>query len=309
MKYIITSAALAAVVLFVSGCTTLHTAAAKGNIKAIDRLVSEGNDVNALDDSGQTPLIQAINLNQQGSVHSLLKSGANVNTVDSVLGNTPLHHAILQGNSKLVALLLAYKADITLQNYEKKTSLDLARESNRENIIRLIEDAHQKGLTETVPRIPEQKIELLQVKKDPEPLKIESAKEADIKPLPVVAQDVVVKTPEIPSVSIPADAAVTLKGMMSRQETRGIRNYLDQYPQAIGAIGDSKQRLRYLGPSGWRVIDIVENIDHKKMSEKSIIDHLQTNNIFYKKFTQEEITILLRYGFSHKLINTMMQVD
>lgn len=300
IKTIIKSVLIGTIVLFVSGCTTLHTAAVKGNTKAIDRLIGEGDDINALDDSGRTPLIQAINVNQQGSVASLLKSGANVNMADTVFGNTPLHHAIMQGSSKSVALLLSYKADITIQNHEKKSSLDFAQKSSSREISRLMENAKQKLLSEY----------MTTSIKDPEPLKIEPAKETEIQPLSVViVQEDVIKTPSIPLSVIPEDAAQTLKGMISRYETRGIREYLNNYPQAITVIEDPKQRLRYLGSSSWRVIDIVENIEHKKMQEKIIIEHIKNNNIFYKKFTQEEIAILLKYGLSYKLINVMMQVD
>jgi hypothetical protein len=316
MKSVLSGVVTATAVILISGCTTLHTAAAKGNIKAIDRLITDGEDVNALDDSGQTSLIQAINVNQQGSVNSLLKSGANVNKADSISGNTPLHHAILQGNSKLVALLLSYNADITIQNHDKKTPVDFAHESSREEINRLINDVNQKLLDESKFVIDKvQHIEISKVEKnDLEPSKNEPTVPLVTKVTPVAVQeDIVINKIPAPSITlssdIPKDAEETLKGMIHRHETRGIRSYLDKYPQAIALIKDLKQQFRYIGPSGWRVIDIVEKMEYEKMQDKTLIEHIKSNGLLYKKFTQEEIAILLRYGFSHKVINAMMQVN
>ncbi|HEX5711228.1 MAG TPA: ankyrin repeat domain-containing protein [Sulfuricurvum sp.] len=294
MKSLFNGLVLVTAVLLASGCTTLHTAAAKGNINAIDRLVGEENDMNALDDSGETPLIQAIKMNQQASVHSLLKYGANVDTADSVLGNTPLHHAIVQGNSKLVTLLLKYNADITLQNYDKKTPLDFAREKNSEAINSLMAKVNQ-------PLLP--KADVVEITK----ATIEKSPTKEI--VPQEPKHQLIRIQEVSPIVIPKDAQEVLNGMIARRETKGIRNYLDSNPQAIVLITDPKQQLRYIGPSGWRVIDIVEKIQYGKIPEKSIIEYISSNALIYKNFTQDEMKILSKYGLTSTMIASMMHAN
>lgn len=294
MKSLFNGLVLVTAVLFASGCTTLHTAAAKGNINAIDRLVGEENDMNALDDSGETPLIQAIKMNQQASAHSLLKYGANVDTADSVLGNTPLHHAIVQGNSKLVTLLLKYNADITLQNYDQKTPLDFAREKNSEAINSLMAKVNQ-------PLLP--KADVVEITK----ATIEKSPVKEIVPQEPKHQSIRIQ--EVSPIVIPKDAQEVLNGMIARRETKGIRNYLDNNPQAIVLITDPKQQLRYIGPSGWRVIDIVEKIQYGKIPEKTITDYISSNALIYKNFTQDEMKILSKYGLTSTMIASMMHAN
>lgn len=294
MKSLFNGLVLVLAVLLASGCTTLHTAAAKGNINAIDRLIGEDNDMNALDDSGETPLIQAINMNQQASVYALLKHGANVDIADTVVGNTPLHHAILQGNSKFVALLLKYNADTTIQNYDKKTPLDFAREKNGEAINGLMANINQPLIpTANVVEIKKAAIEVPQAKE------ISSQESSNSQPVIQAFSPIVV----------PEDAQDVLHGMIARRETKGIRNYLDSNPQAIVLITDPKQQLRYIGPSGWRVIDIVEKIQYGKIPEKTITEYISSHALIYKNFTQDEIKILSKYGLSFQIITSMMQAN
>lgn len=299
IKFIFTIVLIGTVVFFFNGCTTLHTAAAKGNMNALDRLVSEGNDMDAVNDLGQTPLIQAINVNQKGSLEFLLKSGANVNAADTIFGNTPLHHAIMQGNSKFVALLLSYNADITIQNYDKKTPFDVSQEKNNEEISRLMGTANA-----TVVEVKKEKIEISENNSEA-PKKVSD--EQSVTPLsPVVAAAEIAQKPPV-QIDFPKNALQTINGMISRRETRGIRNYLDKYPQSISLITDPKQQLRYIGPSGWRVIDIIEKMKSERMQEKTIVEYINSNGLLYKKFNEEEIKMLLQYGFSYKMINAMMQ--
>lgn len=276
---------------FLSGCTTLHTAASKGNVKAIDRLCEEGYDRDEMDDEGMTPLIRAINMNQKESVIALIKNGANVNTPDTQLLNTPLHYAVIQGNSSLIRLLIEHKADITARNNEGKLPYDLA---------------HEKGNKEMA--------ELLKVK-SPDKVKVSELKNknhiAVTKPLPAAPEKnpnekELVDSQQVSKSLSDNEMTEKLNKMIKNHETIGIRNFLNENPQALELIKDNNQRLRYIGPPNWRVIDIADKIRLKEVSEEEIINHIVTEKFSYKNFTQEEIALLIRYGLSHKIINAMM---
>ena len=62
-------------------------------------------------------------------VELLLKSGANVNTKDS-LGNTPLHLAVKENNILMVILLIEKGANIKLKNRDHEKPIDIAKAKN-----------------------------------------------------------------------------------------------------------------------------------------------------------------------------------
>ena len=47
-------------VVFATGCSTIHSAADNGDIAAVERHLQEGADVNARDRTGSTPLMDAV---------------------------------------------------------------------------------------------------------------------------------------------------------------------------------------------------------------------------------------------------------
>jgi hypothetical protein len=278
MRNFTSMSAIVVSLFFLSGCTTLHIAASNGNIKAIDRLVAEGNDLNERDNEGMTPLIRAINMNQKESVIVLLKSGADINTPDSIFLNSPLHHAVIQGNSSLVKLLLEKKADSSLRNNEGKSPLDLAVEMGNNAMA-----------------------QLLKVKSVEKKVDTPNNKSSDL--------NVILSEQKISSSSLSeGEMREKLKKMISGHETKAIRTFLNENIHAIDLIEES-QRLRYIGPANWRVIDIVDKIKQDKLPEEKIIDHIAVAQLPYKKFTQEEISLLLRYGLSYKIINAMINVS
>lgn len=65
------------------GRVTIHTAAAMGDLAALERLVKEGIDVNRLDVQGQTALHAAANTGQLAVVRWLVEHGANVDLADN----------------------------------------------------------------------------------------------------------------------------------------------------------------------------------------------------------------------------------
>jgi hypothetical protein len=304
MKTTITLSILIIALLFLTGCTTLHTAAAKGNLDAIHRLAGEGNDMNALDDEGVTPLIRAVNLNQKQSVVALLDDGADINVGDAVSGNTPLHHAAMQGSTQLVRILLERNAGVNLPNKEGKNPLDVAQKGNKE-VFRLITEAAPKAATLNME---EKKIEVPQQLSS---LQLPPVEDKKADPVPVVAAtDTTTKNIPLKRAdnAHASDTAAMLKQMISRYETRGIRAYLNENPQALALIEDPKQQLRYIGPNGWRVLDIIEKLRNERLGEKEIILHITKAALPYKKYSNDEIKTLVGYGISYKIINAMLSV-
>jgi hypothetical protein len=68
---------------------TIHHAAKSGDIAAIDRLITEGVDINKKDEEGLTPLHIAVENDQIETIKLLIRKGANVNERDEN-GLTPL---------------------------------------------------------------------------------------------------------------------------------------------------------------------------------------------------------------------------
>jgi ankyrin repeat protein len=66
--------------------------------------------VNALDQSGYTPLLWAVREGPDEAVEILLKHGADVSVTD-LDGNTPMHIAILEARERVVEMLLRRGVD------------------------------------------------------------------------------------------------------------------------------------------------------------------------------------------------------
>lgn len=293
-------------VLLMSGCTTLHTAASKGNVKAIDRLVKEEANLDETDSAGKTPLMYAVMFNQKESLSALLKAGADVNT-QSDIGNTALHEAVLQGNIKFASLLLEKGSDRSLRNKEGKTALDLANETGNQNLITLVageyQDVKDSPKAVQLPVIPMtfNKIDVIEPIPVIEPTApINVPTEPKVVPQPSSATPAVVISKE--------EASLRLRKMIAGRETMGIRNFLNEFPYAIEYIEEPMQRIRYVGPSGWRIIDIIENMGRGRYKESDVVHHIMTAQLPYKQFTPDEFKMLSRYGLSPSIIDAMVKV-
>lgn len=95
---------------------------------------------------------------------------------------------------------------------------------------------------------------------------------------------------------------------IKKHKTREARDILNKYPQALGMVEESNEKLLYFGPAGWRVIDIVEGLRNGRLREKSVVTHIKKAKSPYKKFTYEEIQVLLKHKLPYRVINTMIVV-
>lgn len=308
--------------LLITGCTTLHTAASKGNVKAIERLVKEEANIDETDDSGKTPLIYAVIMNQKESVSALLKAGADVNT-QSDTGNTALHEAVLQGNIKFASLLLEKGANTALRNKEGKSVMDLAHDHGSQPLIDLL-SAHStehkhiviKDIRPTEPSSPSVNVDVIEpipvISQAQNLMPTQIVKETAAAPVQTAAavespKEMVMKQ-AVPTISN-EEATARLRKMIAGRETMGIRSFLNQYPHTINLIDDPMQRIRYVGPSGFRVIDIIENMGRGKISDVQVINQIMTSNYPYKNFSADELKMLSRYGISNSIINAMVNVS
>ena len=94
---------------FQSQVTPLHIAAARNKIEAVAALISHGADVNARDEYGKTPLMQASYYGYAKVVEALLDAGADKE---------------LKGTSGY---------------WEGKTALDFARSRNKGDVVAILE--------------------------------------------------------------------------------------------------------------------------------------------------------------------------
>ncbi|XP_041368142.1 fibronectin type 3 and ankyrin repeat domains 1 protein-like isoform X2 [Gigantopelta aegis] len=122
------------------GSSALHWAADGGNVKLIEWMVKDGADVNLKDHhSGWTPLLRCASVGGSRDVAlTLLMNGADINAKDND-GKTCLMIAIINGHQALVELLLARRADVYIENQFGKTAIEMAKSTEKRNIIQTLE--------------------------------------------------------------------------------------------------------------------------------------------------------------------------
>jgi BRCA1-associated RING domain protein 1 len=106
------------------GETPLHSAAIKGDLSQVDRLLNEGADPNVTDNAGWTPLHEACNHGYHDIVKRLISNGALVN-IPGYNNDTPLHDAIRNSHYHIVPTLLESGANGSLRNSQGLTPRQL----------------------------------------------------------------------------------------------------------------------------------------------------------------------------------------
>lgn len=129
------------------GETTMHAAAARGLVSAIELLVALGADPNVAQHpryGGQTPLHVAVKHNHVKAVDTLLERNADANIADAY-GKTALHDACILGNHNLVRLLLRTGACPSCPDRLAKLPLDYAKDRNDGVIMALLTPKLEEG--------------------------------------------------------------------------------------------------------------------------------------------------------------------
>lgn len=117
----------------------LHVAALDGETARVEALLREGMQVNARSFTGETPLLNACGEGHEETVRLLLERGADVQAPDND-GRTPLHLVAGIGNLGLVKLLVDKGAAIGAKDHRGRTPVDMARDRQREEIVRYLEN-------------------------------------------------------------------------------------------------------------------------------------------------------------------------
>lgn len=116
----------------------LHFAVAKGDITAIDRLLSEGNDIN-MNSPISTPLCIAAAAGRPEIIRYLINKGAKPDLQD-FMGWRPLHHAIFEKRANLEAIDVLFRngADINGRDNHLRTPLHRAAQYGHADAVRLL---------------------------------------------------------------------------------------------------------------------------------------------------------------------------
>jgi hypothetical protein len=120
--------------------TVLHKACEYEDVELIMYLLGKEADVNAVDDQGKTPLLVALygyipdEEERLDIVRKFIEKGANVNVMDTIDKNTPLHLACDKGDNEIVKMLVENKADMKVKNGNGETPYDVAKIRGYKNI-------------------------------------------------------------------------------------------------------------------------------------------------------------------------------
>jgi len=118
-----------------------------GELSKLQDCISDGSNVNAKDDKGLTPLMQASGMGHQSIVETLLQAGADVHAKGDH-GGTPLMIASLKGHQPVVVTLLQAGADIHTKDDDGMTPLIWAsakgHQSTVETLLQAGADVHAK---------------------------------------------------------------------------------------------------------------------------------------------------------------------
>jgi ankyrin repeat protein len=110
----------------------MHSAAIEGDLAALQTFLDAGDDINAFDVTGQTPLHFAAEHNRIPAMRFLLAHGADVNAIDeSVCGDTPLGSVAGNCSLEVAQLLISAGADPHIRGHMWLTAIDRAKDRKR----------------------------------------------------------------------------------------------------------------------------------------------------------------------------------
>ena len=116
-----------------SGRTPLMEACRRCRANVVTFLIEHGAEVNARDQSGRTPLMEACKHCRANVVTFLIEHGAEVNARDQS-GHTPLMEACSHGEENAVTFLIEHGADVDPQDNDEETALHHAVYSDCESL-------------------------------------------------------------------------------------------------------------------------------------------------------------------------------
>jgi ankyrin repeat protein len=121
------------------GLTALHYAADGGSKEVGELLISKGAIIDAKAKNGLTALHLAAMAGYTDMVKLLIAGGANVNA-KSQYGQTPLHYAARNGHKDVVLFLIDNGADVNVEATDESKPLDYAARSDHKDVVKLLVD-------------------------------------------------------------------------------------------------------------------------------------------------------------------------
>ncbi len=125
----------------------------QGELHAIEALFAAGSDIDALDEHGQTALMNAARDGRLAVAHLLIRLGANLDH-HAKYGLTAVMLAVIRDHEDIVRLLVDAGADLSLRGsgapgFQNRTALDLARARGHAAIVDLLMRGTPQAGTET----------------------------------------------------------------------------------------------------------------------------------------------------------------
>ncbi|KAG8564760.1 hypothetical protein GDO81_016587 [Engystomops pustulosus] len=121
------------------GYNSVHLAVLYQHLTIIAYLIAKGQNIDAPDMNGMTPLmLSAQKVIGMEPTCFLLKLNPSLNVADKIHHNTALHWAVSSGNINAVDLLLEAGSSLDIQNAKGETPLDLARQTRNRLIIHIL---------------------------------------------------------------------------------------------------------------------------------------------------------------------------
>lgn len=115
----------------------LSNAVIRGDLAEIQKIITNGSDINTRDALGRTPLHLAAFYGRVKIIEVLIAGGADVNAKDHT-GMTPLHAAAISGGRPSVQALLDKQADIGARTEAGQTALHLSAATGQPRLTRLL---------------------------------------------------------------------------------------------------------------------------------------------------------------------------
>ncbi len=121
--------------------TSLHLAAASGNVEAVQFLLSPSvaADPRAARNNNFTPLHSAAMQGHAAVCEVLIAAGADVNAQTNPQQYAPLHSAAFAGHINAINVLLSHGADRQLVNYRNERPADTARRTGSTEAVEVLE--------------------------------------------------------------------------------------------------------------------------------------------------------------------------
>ncbi|HEX8834167.1 MAG TPA: ankyrin repeat domain-containing protein, partial [Abditibacteriaceae bacterium] len=127
----------------IDNISPLHAAVFWGDTAIVARLIEGKAPLEVNDRNGETPLHEAVNLNELAIAKLLLDRGAQVNArayrrsfhryIEG--GFTPLHFAVIKKDVKMVTLLIECGGNINARTTSRRTPLDFAELSKKVEVV------------------------------------------------------------------------------------------------------------------------------------------------------------------------------